>query len=142
MPHYKGPDRAGHRRLCLQRRNLPQPWDRLDPATQTFTDEGRHLVTQGKLFARAGDADRGALKTPTLRDITRRAPYMHDGSIRTLREVVEFYNRGTKANPYLDVRIPPQPLGLTNAEIDAVVSFLESLDGDGWQDRAPSRFPR
>jgi cytochrome c peroxidase len=119
--------------------NLGIGWD---PATQTFTDEGRHLVTQGKLFARAGDADRGAFKTPTLRDITRRAPYMHDGSIRTLREVVEFYNRGTNANPYLDVRIPPQPLGLTNAEIDAVVRFLESLDGEGWQDRAPSRFPR
>ena len=51
--------------------NLGIGWD---PATQTFTDEGRHLVTQAKLFARAGDADRGAFKTPTLRDITRRAP--------------------------------------------------------------------
>jgi len=67
---------------------------------------------------------------------------MHGGSIRTLREVVEFYNRGTNANPYLDVRILPQPLGLTAAEIDAVVGFMESLDGEGWQDRAPSHFPR
>jgi cytochrome c peroxidase len=119
--------------------NLGIGWD---VSTMTFADEGRHLVTKGTVIARAGDADRGAFKTPTLRDITKRAPYMHDGSIKTLREVVEFYGRGANANPYLDLNIPRKPLGLTSGEIDAIVAFLRSLDGEGWQDVVPSQFPR
>jgi hypothetical protein len=54
-------------------------------------------------------ADRGAgggdFKTPTLRDITRTAPYMHDGSIATLAGVIDFYDGGGRPNPALDVRI-------------------------------------
>jgi cytochrome c peroxidase len=65
---------------------------------------------------------------------------MHDGSIPTLREVVELYNRGGVDNPYLDPKI--QPLGLTDEEIDALVAFLKTLEGEGYQDTPPTTFPQ
>jgi cytochrome c peroxidase len=104
-------------------------------ATKAFSDEGRFEVT--KL-----DADRGAFKTPTLRDVTAHAPYMHDGSVPTLRGVVEYYNRGGNANPYMDLKMPRAPLGLTEAEIDALVAMLEALTGEGYADTAPASFPQ
>src|SRR5690606_3306981 len=73
----------------------------------------------------------GAFKTPTLRNIARTAPYMHDGSIATLREVVEHYNiggvlpAGAPVNPFLAGGI--RPLGLTEQQIDDLVAFMESL---------------
>ncbi len=110
--------------------NLGVGWD---PETKTFSDDGRFIVT--------GNArDRGAFKTPTLREVTLRAPYMHDGSMATLREVVELYNRGGVSNPNLDPKLGP--LGLTDAEIDALLAFLESLEGEGYLDTAPATFPQ
>ncbi len=53
------------------------------------------------------EGDRGAFKTPGLRDIARSAPYMHDGSHATLEEVVDFYNKGGAANEQLDEEIFP-----------------------------------
>ena len=73
-------------------------------------------------------ADRWKYKTPTLRNIALTAPYMHNGALSSLREVVEFYNRGGEANDNLDPLI--KPLGLDNTEIDALVAFLHSLTGD------------
>jgi cytochrome c peroxidase len=104
-----------------------------NPKTRTFADEGRFVVTQDP-------RDRGAFKTPTLREVTKRAPYMHDGSIATLREVVEQYNRGGIANPWRDLKL--KPLQLTDAEVDALVAFLESLEGEGYQDTPPTVFPQ
>lgn len=109
--------------------NLGIGWD---AATRSFADDGRFAVT-------GNPADRGAFKTPTLREATRRAPYMHDGSIATLREVVELYNRGGIANPHLSPRI--EPLQLDDDEIDALVAFLESLEGEGYEDTPPRTFP-
>jgi cytochrome c peroxidase len=86
------------------------------------------------------ESDRGAFKTPTLRDVTKHSPYLHDGSESSLREVVELYNRGGNKNPYLDVKM--EPLRLSPAEVDAIVAFLESLEGDGYQDKAPAAFPQ
>jgi cytochrome c peroxidase len=54
--------------------------------------------------------------------------------------VVELYNRGGNKNPYLDVKM--EPLRLTPAEVDAIVAFLESLEGEGYQDKAPQAFPQ
>ena len=110
--------------------NLGVGWN---AATQSFADEGRALVTGSR-------ADRGRFKTPGLRDVSKHAPYMHDGSLATLREVVEFYNRGGVANPFRSGRITP--LGLTPDDVDALVAFLQALDGEGYADRAPSLFPR
>jgi cytochrome c peroxidase len=110
--------------------NLGVGWD---PVTKTFSDEGRFVVTKV-------EADRGAFKTPTLRDLTKHPPYMHDGSVATLKEVVELYDRGGEKNPYLDVKM--EPLNLTDAESDAIVAFLESLTGEGYQDTPPASFPQ
>ena len=84
-------------------------------------DVGRYEVTQDP-------ADRWKYMTPSLRNVALTAPYMHDGSIPTLRGVVEFYDRGGVANPLLDPRI--RPLGLSRSEIDDLVAFLESLTGN------------
>jgi cytochrome c peroxidase len=103
-----------------------------DAAAKKFADTGRFAVTNS-------ESDRGAFKTPTLRDVSKHAPYMHDGSLKTLREVVEFYNRGGNKNPTLDPKI--KPLNLTEEEIDALVAFMEALDGEGYQDTPPTSFP-
>jgi cytochrome c peroxidase len=70
-------------------------------------------------------ADRWAYTTPMLRGVKDSWPYMHDGSLSTLAEVVEFYDRGGGPNPALDPRI--RPLGLTVAEKAALVAFLKRL---------------
>ncbi len=67
--------------------------------------------------------DRGAFKTPTLREIARSAPYMHDGRLKTLEDVVEYYSRGGTPNPQLDEEI--YPLNLTAAEKSDLVVFLK-----------------
>jgi len=85
-----------------------------------WLDPGRFAVT-GK------EADRGAFKTPTLREIALTAPYMHDGSMVTLEDVIEFYDRGGNRNPYLDPEI--RPLRLTAEEKQALLAFLRSLCG-------------
>jgi cytochrome c peroxidase len=90
------------------------------PPAQIFKDEGRSIVT-----GRA--EDRGAFKTPTLREVTRTAPYMHDGSFATLDAVLDFYSDGGRPNPNLDPEI--RSLQFTAAEKRAVIDFLGSLSG-------------
>jgi cytochrome c peroxidase len=99
---------------------------------QSQPDSGRFTVTHD-------EADRGKFKTPSLRGVSRSSPYMHDGSLDTLREVVEFYNRGGGKNPRLDPII--RPLGLTPGEVDSLVEFLKALDGSELTDpdRSPDR---
>ena len=65
---------------------------------------------------------------------------MHDGSIATLREVVEHYNRGGNPNPYLDPVI--EPLDLKEPQLEGLVAFLEALAGEGYRDEAPATFPK
>ena len=84
-------------------------------------DLGRYEVTQNP-------EDRWRYKTPSLRNVKLTAPYMHNGSIASLREVVEFYNRGGIANENLDPLI--KPLHLSSTEIDDLTVFLETLTGD------------
>ncbi len=72
--------------------------------------------------------DRWKYKTPSLRNVALSPPYMHDGSLRTLRDVVDFYNRGGVPNATLDPLI--RPLGLSSREVDDLVAFLSSLTGD------------
>lgn len=117
--------------------NIGVGWD---PVTKKFKDEGRWMVTRTLTGERRREADRGAFKTPTLREVTKHPPYMHDGSVATLREVVEFYNRGGEKNPWLDPKM--KPLGLTETEIDALVEFMKALEGQGYQDTPPTSFPQ
>lgn len=72
--------------------------------------------------------DRWKFRTPGLRNVALTAPYMHDGSLRTLTEVVAFYDRGGEPNPLQDPRI--MPLGLGPTEQQDLVAFLGSLTGD------------
>jgi cytochrome c peroxidase len=94
-----------------------------------FTDDGRFAVS-GK------ERDRGAFKTPTLREVARTAPYMHDGSLATLEDVVGFYDRGGNPNVYLDAQL--RRLNLTPTEKQTLVTFLHALSGRV-QDGIPTR---
>lgn len=98
-----------------------------------FTDNGFHNIgIQGKDVGRFGirkvASMKGAFKTPTLRDIERTAPYYHDGSAATLRDVVDHYVRGgdDRSNVSPDVR----PLNLTEQEKQDLVAFMRSLTGE------------
>ncbi len=102
-----------------------------------FTDEGFHNIgvgmdkepfDVGRYELTRVEANKGAFKTPTLRDIALRSPYMHDGSQKTLKDVVEFYNRGGIANPWLSREI--EPLNLSEADQADLVAFLDSLTGE------------
>ena len=85
-------------------------------------DEGRFEHTKDP-------NDKFKFKTPTLRDIEHTGPYMHDGSLKTLREVVEFYNKGGNPDdPNLDEDM--KPLKLSEDEIGFVVEFLKALSGE------------
>ena len=107
--------------------NLGVGTDKPDP------DVGRYIVTKDP-------HDWGAFKTPTLREIANTAPYMHDGSLKTLDDVVEFYNKGGIPNKNLDERI--KPLHLTDQDRKDLVEFLKSLSGEGWQRMGPpDKFP-
>lgn len=69
--------------------------------------------------------DRGAFKTPTLLNIARTAPYMHDGSLASLNDVIAFYNKGGLPNPQQDPRL--RPLNLSEQEQSDLLAFLQSL---------------
>lgn len=91
--------------------------DRLAIETN-LSELGRFLVTKNR-------SDIGAFKTSQLRNIGVTGPYMHDGSMQTLTDVIDHYNKGGEANPFLDGGI--EPLALEESEIEAVVAFLETL---------------
>lgn len=96
-------------------------------------DEGRFVVTKDP-------REWGAFKTPTLREIARTAPYMHDGSLKTLDEVVEFYDKGGTPNKNLDKIM--KPLKLTAEQKKDLTAFLRALNGEGWQTiQEPVKFP-
>jgi cytochrome c peroxidase len=86
-----------------------------------YSELGRFLVTQKR-------EDIGGFKTPFLRDVLLSGPYMHDGSLETLWDVVEFFNKGGERNPFLDAEM--KPLGLTASEVDDLVNFLGALTSD------------
>jgi len=69
-----------------------------------------------------------AFKTPTPRDIELTSPYMHDGSFRTLIDVVRSYNRGSNPNSQLNERM--HPLNLTDRELNDLVEFMRALTSD------------
>ena len=97
-----------------------------------FADLGRYAVTREP-------RDVGAFKTPTLRDVSRHAPYMHDGSSPDLRDAVLRYFE-IQDNPWLDpamreVRIFP-------FDVRPLVAFLEALEGTGFEDEGPRSLPQ
>jgi cytochrome c peroxidase len=103
----------------------------------TFSDERLHntgvawasgdFLDQGRADVTGKPEDRGAFKTPPLREVVRTAPYMHDGSLATLDDVVQFYDEGGRANPNRDPEL--RPLHLADSEKRALMAFLHSLSG-------------
>ncbi len=83
-------------------------------------DLGRFVVTKD-------EKDTGAFKTPTVRNVALTAPYMHDGSVATLEEVVEWYDKGGHPNPHLSGKI--RPLKLTPQEKADLVEFMKACTG-------------
>jgi cytochrome c peroxidase len=114
--------------VALEKDSSREALDEL--ALQTDLAElGRFVVTRNR-------ADIGAFKTSQVRNVGVTAPYMHDGSMQTLWDVMDHYNRGGEANAYLDGGI--EPLALSETEINQVVAFLFTLTDDrlGDQNRA------
>jgi cytochrome c peroxidase len=94
-----------------------------------FSDETPHntgIAWRNGTLADAG-AGRGDFKTPTLREVVRIGPYMHDGALATLEEIVNYYDRGGNPNPWLDPEL--RPLQLSPDDKRALVAFLRSLSG-------------
>lgn len=103
----------------------------------TLSDERLHntgVAWRDTLYADPG-AGRGDFKTPTLREVALTTPYMHDGSLATLDDVVEFYDRGGRPNPALDPEI--RPLRLQPDERRQLVAFLRALSGEVQSGLAP-----
>ncbi|MCZ6597612.1 MAG: c-type cytochrome [Planctomycetota bacterium] len=101
-----------------------------------FTDEDFHNTGVGAVDGVSEDGrqgvtgeaeDRGRFKTPTLRGLLDTAPYMHDGSLATLAEVVEHYRRGGRANGNLDPHV--KPIEMSDEDAANLVAFLEALSG-------------
>ena len=92
-----------------------------------LTDVGRYEVSKN-------EADRGAFKTPSLRNTALTDPYMHDGSLKTLKEVVDFYIGGGNSNPHLDPQLkvltPTTETGEVNWSGAELEAFLEALTGE------------
>ncbi|GIW40608.1 MAG: cytochrome-c peroxidase [Candidatus Binatia bacterium] len=111
-----------------------------------FTDESYHNLgvgwgkDPGRFEVTKNEEDRGAFKTPTLRNVALTAPYMHDGSEATLEEVVEFYDRGGNKNPNLSPEM--KPLGLSEQEKRDLVAFLHALTGPVRNAEPPASLPR
>jgi cytochrome c peroxidase len=83
-------------------------------------DLGRYEVSKER-------EDKGAFRTPSLRNVARTGPYMHDGQMQSLQDVLEFYSSGGGKNPFLDKQLHPLNLS-ADARAD-LIAFLESLTG-------------
>ena len=97
---------------------------------QEVSELGRFVVT-------LRPSDIGAFKTPSLRNIAVTAPYMHDGSIQTLEEVIDLYDKGGEANPFLDSGI--RPLNLSAQEKADLLALLNSLTSPQFVNLIPSK---
>ena len=101
-----------------------------NPSHPDGTDDGKDHLYQ--------------FRTPTLRNATLTGPYMHNGVLSSLREVVEFENNGLSKNPHVPsgmVDLNFKPLGLTSNEIDDIVAFLESLTDEDFDKTIPASVP-
>lgn len=112
-----------------------QPLGNNRAGIRLFTDFGFHNLGIGYMAGRFADtgryrttgdeSDLGAFRTPSLRNVAVTAPYMHDGSLATLEEVIDFYDAGGRPNPNLSPLI--RPLFLSPYEKAALAAFLRTL---------------
>ncbi len=116
-----------------------------------FTDEKYHNIGVGmdkpgwekdhigRFAVSKAEKDKGAYKTPTLRQVTASSPYMHDGSEATLEAVVELYAKGGNPSPHLDPEM--KKLNLTDQDKKDLVEFLKALTGEVTKVTRPARLP-
>lgn len=108
-------------------RNIGVGMDAKDP------DLGRYVITKDK-------KDWGAFKVPTIRQVAYTYPYMHDGSLKTLDEVIDYYDKGGIKNANLHPLM--QPLNMSPEDKKALKAFMIALNGEGWQHvDEPCKFP-
>lgn len=93
-------------------------------------DLGRYAITNNA-------ADWGAFKVPSLRQVNQTAPYMHDGSLKTLEDVINYYDKGGIPNQNLHSLM--RPLHLSDQDKKDLAAFLKSLDGEGWEEAFPKK---
>jgi cytochrome c peroxidase len=105
-----------------QYHNLGVGWDE---KKEEHADVGRWVA---EAIGHKSDQSFGAFKTPTCRNVALSAPYMHDGSMKTLEEVMDHYNKGGNPNPALDKDM--KPLNLTEQEVADVIAFMHALSGE------------
>lgn len=118
-------------------------------AGPNFTDNAYHNVgvgmdqpnpDKGRAAISGLEGDTGAFKTPTLREIARTGPYMHDGSQKTLLDVVKHYNKGGVDNPYLDEEI--FPLKLSEQDMQDLVEFMKTgLSSESYPNHKAPKLP-
>jgi len=127
IPFFAGPGRVdpgrfeGIRRLKASRYNLLGPYN--DDPTRSTAIGTRHVASEHRNF--------GEFKVPSLRNVARTAPYMHNGSLATLRDVVRHYSEIDEDRLHADGERILQPLRLSESESDDLVAFLASLDDGG-----------
>lgn len=101
-----------------------------------YTDEQYHNLgvgaerpepDLGRFRVTGNPQDRGAFKTPTLRNIAHTHPYMHDGQLDSLQEVIAWYAKGGQANPHLSPKL--RPFELSSSEVEDLIAFLQGLSG-------------
>jgi cytochrome c peroxidase len=107
--------------------NIGVGMDQPDP------DVGRYAITHN-------DEDWGCFKVPTVRETARSGPYMHDGSLKTLEDVIDYYDKGGTPNKNLHPAM--HPLHLSDEDKKALIAFIKSLNGEGWQTfQEPKEYP-
>jgi cytochrome c peroxidase len=112
---------GGIKRLLANRMNLLGPYN--DDAKRLSAVGTRHVVLEHRNF--------GEFKVPSLRNLALTAPYMHNGSLATLRDVVKHYSEISPDRLHLDGEAILKPLRLTERETKDLVAFLESLSDSG-----------
>ena len=98
-----------------------------------MSEIGRFMVTRHR-------QDLGAFRTPLILNVGITAPYMHDGSLQTLWDVMDHYNKGGEANPFLDGGM--EALELTETEINQIIAFLFSLTDDRFAEENEKEYMR
>jgi cytochrome c peroxidase len=117
---------------AMQEDASEQKLDELAVGTD-LSELGRFMVTHQR-------ADIGSFRTPLILNIGITGPYMHDGSMATLWDVIDHYNKGGEANPFLDGGI--EPLALSEEEIDQLVAFLFTLTDVRFAEENQRQFER
>jgi len=118
-----------NRGRCTACHSGPNFTDEKYHSTGLGVEEGSPAPDSGRYEVSEAEDDRGRFKTPTLMNVALTAPYMHDGSLQTLEEVVEFYDRGGVENPRWPLDPEMKKLNLSPGDKKDLVAFLKALTG-------------